>query len=138
MPPLESRRGDGSTTIPHLRRLGSATQLIVGGEPFLVLGELHNSSASSLAYTDSIWERLVGLELNTVLATVSWELVEPDEGLFDFTLVDGLIHAARHHNLRLILLWFGSWKNGMSSWVQTPASHSVPCIAMSNAQLWSS
>jgi Domain of unknown function (DUF5597)/Beta-galactosidase len=118
MSPLESRRSDGSATIPHLRTLGSATQLIVGGEPFLVLGgELHNSSASSLAYMDSIWERLVGLELNTVLATVSWELVEPDEGLFDFTLVDGLIQAARRHNLRLILLWFGSWKNGMSSYV---------------------
>ena len=37
------------------------------------------------------------------------------EGKYDFTLVDGLLAGARKHNLRLIFLWFGSWKNGLSS-----------------------
>ncbi len=106
------------STNPHLRKQGTATQLVVDGQPFLVIGgELHNSSASSLAYLQPAWERLAGLHLNTVIASVSWELVEPEEGAFDFSLVDGLIHAARRHGLRLILLWFGSWKNGMSSYV---------------------
>jgi len=63
------------------------------------------------------------MNLNTVLAAVSWELTEPEEGKFDFTLVDGLIDDARQYNLRLVLLWFGSWKNGESSytpyWVKT-------------------
>src|SRR5579859_2786497 len=100
---------------PHLRRQGSATQLIVEGRPFLVLGgELHNSSTSSIAYMRPIWERLVALHLNTVLAAVAWEQIEPSEGSFDFRLVDGLIEGARQHGLRLILLWFGSWKNGIS------------------------
>jgi len=104
-------------SIPHLRKQGSATQLFVKGEPYLVIGgELHNSSASSLGFMEPIWERLTALELNTVLATVSWELVEPEEGTFDFALVDGLIHRARDHGLHLVLLWFGSWKNGMSSY----------------------
>ena len=104
-------------SIPHLRKQGSATQLIVGGEPYLIIGgELHNSSSSSLAYMEPIWARLTALHLNTVLAVVSWELVEPEEGRFDFALVDGLIHQAKRHNLRLVLLWFGSWKNGMSSY----------------------
>jgi hypothetical protein len=104
--------------LPHLRKQGSATQLIVDGQPFLVIGgELHNSSSSSLDYMQPIWDRLVGLHLNTVLAGVSWELVEPQEGVFDFALVDGLIHEARKRDLRLILLWFGSWKNGMSSYI---------------------
>lgn len=103
--------------IPHLRKTGNATQLIVDGQPFLVLGgELHNSSASSLAYMQPIWQRLVDLHLNTVLATVTWELVEPVEGSFDFSLVDGLIQEARRHDLRLVFLWFGAWKNGMSSY----------------------
>ena len=103
---------------PHLRKQGSATQLVVDGKPFLVLGgELHNSSSSSLEYMRPIWERLVALKLNTVLAPIFWELTEPREGVFDFTLVDGLIQDARRHDLRLILLWFGSWKNGMSSYV---------------------
>src|SRR3954447_4367606 len=103
---------------PHLRKHGSATQLIVDGRPFLVLGgELHNSSASKIEYMRPIWERLVALNLNTVLATVAWEQIERPEGSFDFALVDGLIQAARQHGLRLILLWFGSWKNGVSSYV---------------------
>ena len=105
-------------SFPCLRKQGSATQLIVDGRPFLVLGgELHNSSSSSLDYMRPIWTRMVDLNCNTVLAPVSWELVEPDEGRFDFALVDGLIHDARRHGLRLIFLWFGSWKNGMSSYV---------------------
>ena len=104
--------------IPHLQTQGTATQLIVDGKPFLMLaGELHNSSASSLEYMKPIWPRLAAMHLNTVLATVSWELIEPEEGHFDFTLVDGLIQDARSHNLHLVFLWFGSWKNGMSSYI---------------------
>jgi hypothetical protein len=56
------------------------------------------------------------LNLNTVLAPVTWELLEPDEGTFDFTLVDSLVFGARERGLRLIPLWFGSWKNGLSSY----------------------
>ena len=104
--------------LPHLEQRGSATQLIVDGQPFLALGgELHNSSSSSLAYMEPIWPRLAALHLNTVLAPVSWELVEPQEGKFDFAIVDGLIQGAREHQLRLVFLWFGSWKNTYSSYV---------------------
>jgi hypothetical protein len=93
-------------------------QLVVDGAPFLIIGgELHNSTSSDLTALHPVWERLVGIGLNTVLAAVSWELVEPDEGHFDWTLVDGMIAQARQHSLRLILLWFGSWKNGESTYV---------------------
>jgi Domain of unknown function (DUF5597)/Glycosyl hydrolases family 35 len=106
------------TRMPHLSGQGSAKQLIVDGKPFLVLGgELHNSSSSNSEYMRPLWEQLQALNLNTVLAPTFWELVEPEEGVFDFTLVDRLIQDARHYDLRLILLWFGSWKNGMSSYV---------------------
>jgi hypothetical protein len=57
------------------------------------------------------------LNVNTVLPVISWELIEPKEGVFDFTLVDAMIEGARKHGLRLIPLWFGTWKNGMSSYV---------------------
>jgi beta-galactosidase GanA len=103
---------------PALKKQGTATQLIVDGRPYLILGgELHNSSSSSLAYMEPIWQRMIDLNVNTVLAGVNWELIEPEEGRFDFSLVDGLIEGARRNNLRLIFLWFGSWKNGMSSYV---------------------
>ncbi len=104
--------------IPHLTRHGTATQLVVDGKPFLILGgELQNSSASSLAYMDPIWPKLASMHLNTVLTPVSWELVEPAEGKFDWSLVDGLIAGARRNQLRLVVLWFGSWKNTYSSYV---------------------
>jgi hypothetical protein len=110
--------------IPYLQKQLNATQLVVDGKPFLILGgELGNSSASSLDYMKPIWPKVVQMNLNTVLAPVYWELMEPEEGKFDFTLVDGLIGGARQHNLRLVLLWFGSWKNSMScyapGWVKT-------------------
>ncbi|MCK5745640.1 MAG: DUF5597 domain-containing protein, partial [Oricola sp.] len=103
--PRLSRDGDGPPT------------LIVDGEPFLVLGgELGNSSASDIAYMDEIWPALDALGLNTIIAPVYWELIEPQEGEFDFTLVDALLNRARAHDQRLVLLWFGSWKNLMSSY----------------------
>jgi len=110
--------------VPHLRKQGTATQLIVDDKPFLVLaGELGNSSSSGLEYMRPVWPKLAALKLNTVLIPVYWELIEPVEGKFDFTLVDGLIQDARKHNLRLVPLWFASWKNSMScyapSWVKT-------------------
>ena len=56
---------------PYLQRQGSATRLIVGGHPMLILGgELGNSSASSAAYMAPHWPRLRQMHLNTVLAPV--------------------------------------------------------------------
>jgi beta-galactosidase GanA len=103
------------TTIPNLARTDGVAQLYVDGKPFLILGgELGNSSASDMNYLRPCWQRLKAMHLNTVLAPVYWELMEPDEGRFDFSLVDSLIHEARQWNLKLVLLWFGSWKNSMS------------------------
>jgi hypothetical protein len=113
-PPVHAAPNDP----PHLERRGAAGQLIVDSKPFLVLGgELHNSSSSSLAYMAPIWPRLAAMHLNTVLAPVAWETIEPQEGRFDFTVVDGLLQGARDNHLHLVVLWFGSWKNTYSSYV---------------------
>ena len=78
--------------LPHLEKRGATTQLIVDGKPFLMLGgELFNSSSSSLEYMKPLWPRLAAIPLNTVLTPLSWELIEPTEGKYDFTLVDGLL-----------------------------------------------
>ena len=104
--------------IPHLEKHGTATQLVVDGKPFLILGgEINNSSSSNLDYIRPAWGRLAAIPLNTVLTPLSWELIEPREGQFDFTLVDGLIQDARRNNLHLVFLLLASWKNGMSSYV---------------------
>ncbi len=106
-----------ATDIPHLQKQGTATQLIVDGKPFLArCGELLNNSATSLEYMKPVWAKLVETNLNSVIAGVSWAQIEPAEGKFDFKVVDGVIEGARSHNLRLVLIWFASWKNGLSSY----------------------
>ena len=109
--------GAGAADLPHLRKQGTATQLVVDGKPFLALaGELANNSATSVEYMKPVWAKLVESKLNAVLAGVSWAQIEPAEGKFDFSVPDGVIRDARSHKLRLVLLWFASWKNGMSSY----------------------
>jgi beta-galactosidase GanA len=101
--------------IPRLENQGNTTRLIVNDRPFLILGgELHNSSTSGTTYMRPIWERMRQKNLNTVFAPVYWELLEPEEGKFDFNLVDSMIIGARKQDLHLVLLWFASWKNGYS------------------------
>lgn len=113
-----------AATIPHLRKQGTATQLIVDGQPLLMLGgELHNSSASSLAYLDKLWPALKTAELNTVIAPVEWDQIEPVEGRFDFTVLDGMLKQARAHQMHVVLLWFGAWKNSMSTYVPAWVKH---------------
>jgi hypothetical protein len=100
----------------HLEKRGAATQLIVDGKPYLVLGgETDNTASSSLEYMDTVWPKLAKMNLNTVLVGIGWDWVEPAEGKYDFTLVDGLLTGARKNNLHVVFLWFGSWKNGLSS-----------------------
>lgn len=103
--------------IPKLVINNGVTQLYVDQKPFLILGgELNNSSSSGMAYMRPIWKQVTALHFNTLLAPISWELIEPTEGEFNFSLVDSLILDARQNNLHLVFLWLASWKNGMSSY----------------------
>jgi hypothetical protein len=108
----------------RLAKIGNVSQLQVNNKPFLVLGgELGNSSASHLKYLEPHFLHLRSMNLNTVLAPVYWELMEPEENKFDFSLVDGMIATARKTGLKLVFLWFGTWKNSMScyapAWMKT-------------------
>jgi len=103
-----------ATELPHLRKQGTATQLIVDGQAFLARGgELGNSSAEP-DYLRPFWPKLKAMNLNTVVTPVYWNLIEPEQGRFDFAGIDGLLHDAKANDVHLVLLWFGSWKNSMS------------------------
>jgi len=131
--------GQPAAHIPHLTKNGNYTQLIVDNKPFLILGgELGNSSASSNEYMQQIWSKLKQMNLNTVFAPVYWELMEPAKGRFDFSLIDSLIKNARLNKIRLVLLWFGAWKNSMScyapGWVKTSQERFPRALDKNNIQ----
>jgi hypothetical protein len=102
---------------PKIAKSAAGGQLIVNGKPYLILGgELGNSSAGTAEQADIILPEIAKMHVNTVLMPVAWEQIEAEEGKFDFTILDRWIDVAREQRLHLVVLWFGSWKNGVSSY----------------------
>ncbi|KAG7053239.1 putative beta-galactosidase [Colletotrichum scovillei] len=123
-PQAAAKMANVSVNIPHLVQTDGSKQLVVKGEPFLMrAGELQNSSLSSPEYMETVWDKMARTNINTLLGSVSWEMIEPEEDKFDFSVLDEIISDARKHSMHLVLLWFGSFKNGLSSytpaWVKT-------------------
>lgn len=111
-------------THPYLKEVQGKKMLMVQGKPFIMLaGEVHNSNSSSVTYMEQVWDKAEKLGMNSLLLPVTWELIEPKEGIFDFSLVDGLIIQARKRGKRLGFLWFGAWKNAQCfyapEWIKT-------------------
>ena len=110
---------------PQLVQKDGRYALMVEGRPYLILGgQIHNSSAWP-SELPQVWQSMAALHANTLEAPVYWEQFEPQEGRFDFTNVDQLVEGARAHDLHLVVLWFGTWKNGsmhyVPSWVKADA-----------------
>ena len=110
---------------PKLVQKDGRYALMVDGRPYLILGgQIHNSSAWPVEL-QQVWESMAVLHANTIEAPVYWEQFEQQEGHFDFTNMDQIVEGARSHNLRVVLLWFGTWKNGnmhyVPAWVKTDA-----------------
>jgi hypothetical protein len=86
--------------------------LLVDGAPYLILGAQVNNSSAWPAMLPKVWPAIEYLEANTVEIPVYWEQFEPQPGRFDYSTVDTLLSQAREHHVRLVLIWFGTWKNG--------------------------
>ena len=100
--------------IPSIVQKDGHYALMVDGEPYLMLGVQANNSSAWPAYLDKVWPAAETLHANTVELPIYWEQLEPTQGKFDFSLVDLILKQAREHHVRLVLLWFGTWKNGSS------------------------
>ena len=103
----------------EIRNDNGISTLYVDGQPFQAFaGEVHNSAAYDPERMEiEIWEKMEQSNLNTLIVPVYWETLESEEGKFDFTLVDALIKQADKYKKKLILLWFGLWKNAESAYV---------------------
>ncbi len=98
--------------MPRLAKENGAFQFLVDDHPFLILGIQTGNSSGFPAELERTWPLAKRIHVNTVEIPIQWQVVEPVEGRFDFTVVDGLVNGARANGLRLILAWFGGFKNG--------------------------
>ena len=108
-----------ASDLPHIVAQNGRHALIVDGKPFLMLGAQVNNAANYPSALPKVWPTIEKLGANTVEVPVSWEQIEPTEGKFDFSFLDTLLKEARAHDKRLVILWFGTWKNTNANY--TPA-----------------
>ena len=113
--PVAATAAEGNA-LPRLESRNGQHALIVDGAPFLMLGAQVNNSANYPAMLPEVWPAIEKMHANTVEVPVGWEQIEPEEGKFDFSFLDALLPQAREHNVRLVLLWFGTWKNTAPSY----------------------
>jgi Domain of unknown function (DUF5597)/Beta-galactosidase len=110
----ESGAASTEKAIPAIVQKHGRYALIVDGEPYLMLGVQANNSSAWPAYLDRVWPAAETLRANTVELPIYWEQLEPTQGKFDFSVVDLILKQGWEHHVHLVLLWFGTWKNGSS------------------------
>ena len=108
--------------IPRLVQKDGRYALLVDGEPYLILGAQANNSSDWPAMLPKVWPAIEYLHANTLEIPIYWEQFEPQQGQFDYTAMDTVLTQAREHHVHLVLLWFGTWKNGsqhyMPEWMK--------------------
>jgi uncharacterized protein DUF5597/glycosyl hydrolase family 42 (putative beta-galactosidase) len=111
--------------IPRLVQKDGRFALLVDGAPFLILGveDQDLGLESTWPQHPKDWDAMEYLHANTIEIPIYWDQIEPQQGQFDFSSIDRLLGEARQHDVRLILLWFATWKNGsqhyMPDWMLT-------------------
>ena len=112
--------------LPQVVQAQGRATLMVDGQPFWMLGAQVDNSSGWPERLEAVWPAAEKMRLNTLEVPVYWEQMEPERGRFDFTVVDAIVQQAREHKVRLVLLWFGTWKNGkmhyVPEWVKSDPS----------------
>jgi hypothetical protein len=109
-----------SHMLPALQKHENGWSFAIDGSPTVLLGgQVHNSSTSNGLYLKKVFAKAKDLNYNFIIGAVNWNQLEPEEGMFDFTLVKSLIKEAEANNLKLVILWFGAFKNAVSTYTPT-------------------
>ena len=118
--------GESFGQMPKIIEKSGRHALLVDGKPFFMLGgQAHNSSGWP-GMMPELYLAVKEMHLNTLEVPVYWEQIEAQPGKFDFSIVDTLLAQARVHHIHLVLLWFGTWKNGSNhytpGWIKADAT----------------
>lgn len=112
-------------TMPQIIEKNGRHALLVDGKPFLILGGQAGNSSAWPGILPHVWSAVEKMHANTLEVPLYWEQIESQPGKFDFSLIDTLLLQSREHKVRLVLLWFATWKNGsnhyMPGWMKSDA-----------------
>lgn len=126
--------------IPELKKLDNGRHtLFVDGEPFFVLGGQCGNSSNWPSQLPEVWKTMNEMHANTLEIPVYWEVVEPEQGKYDFSSVQLLLDQARQQDMRLVLLWFATWKNGsnhyMPQWMKLQSERFFNVVGKTGKQI---
>ncbi len=100
---------------PHLEVVNERVRLIVDDKPFLILGvQWDCDSCFSKEEMNPLFPEARRMGANVAALPLYWREVESNVGTYDFTMLEERLKQAREHDLRIVLLWFGTWKNACS------------------------
>ena len=105
--------------MPRIEKKNDRYALMVDDEPFLILGAQANNSSAWPSVLPKVWSAMEKLDANTLEIPIYWEQFEPSPGAYDYSVVDEIIEQARQHDLKVVLLWFATWKNGSNHYMPT-------------------
>lgn len=114
------------------------TYVTVDGKPFPFIGAqvrldaLLNCEKKQVQSIEPYFQKAVELGLNCLQIPICWKWIEPEEGVYDWTVVDVVLGFCNKYNLKMELLWFSTNMIGDSF------SYLVPQYILSNpsARLW--
>ncbi len=111
----------------------------VNGKPYFSIGgQVNNSSAYDTEDYRYALDAAAEMGLNTIAAPVYWETLEPVCGEYDFTQTEMILSETEKRGLKLVILWFGSWKNGTSryvpAWMKRETETYRPCFRKAGTQ----
>jgi beta-galactosidase GanA len=126
-----------NSTMPQIIEKNGRHALLVNGKPFLMLGGQAHNSSSWPRMLPQVWSAIKAMHANTLEIPIYWEQIEALPGKYDFSMVDTLLIQARNNKVHLVILWFGTWKNGsnhyMPEWMKREAVR-YPNITGHNGQ----
>lgn len=90
------------------------TYVSVDGKPFPFLGAqirldaLLNCDKMNINEVENYFKKAQELGLNCVQIPISWNMVEPKENKYDYSIVNSILQFVNKYNLKMELLWFST------------------------------
>lgn len=90
------------------------TYVSVDGKPFPFLGAqirldaLLNCDKMTINEVEIYFRKAKELGLNCVQIPISWNMVEPKENQYDYSIVNSILQFTNKYNLKMELLWFST------------------------------